>query len=267
MMIDPFKDGFTLTQLSQAINALPNMYSRVASLNLFKWRPQTGKTATIEMRNGVLRLVPTTPWGGVPPKNQSGKPNIRSFNIPHMPLEDTVLASDVIGVRAFGTENTFEPIAQRVNDKLQEMKNKIDQTMEWRMLGALRGEVLDYDGTVLENYFTAFGITNQKFPPINTDAILLADTRIVPWFMPGSKELADSVRVPLAASDAILLTSHGVLTVDAASLEEALLKAAYVEEIAEIYYHALLLSGGKEPATLPAEDLVLQYPAAVTEKK
>ena len=83
----------------------------------------------------------------------------------------------------------------------------------------------------------------------------------------GSKELADSVRVPLAASDAILLASHGVLTVDAASLEEALLKAAYVEEIAEIYYHALLLSGGKEPATLPAEDLVLQYPAAVTEKK
>ena len=162
MMIDPFKDGFTLTQLSQAINALPNMYSRVASLNLFKWRPQTGKTATIEMRNGVLRLVPTTPWGGVPPKNQSGKPNIRSFNIPHMPLEDTVLASDVIGVRAFGTENTLEPITQRVNDKLQEMKNKIDQTMEWRMLGALRGEVLDYDGTVLENYFTAFGITKKS---------------------------------------------------------------------------------------------------------
>ena len=30
------------------------------------------------------------------------------------------------------------------------------------MLGALRGEVLDYDGTVLENYFTAFGITKKS---------------------------------------------------------------------------------------------------------
>ena len=161
MMIDPFKDGFTLTQLSQAINVLPNMYSRVASLNLFKWRPQSGKTASIEMRNGVLRLVPTTPWGGVPPKNQSGRSNIRSFNIPHMPIEDTVHAADVIGVRQFGTDGTLTAIAQRVNDKLQEMKNKIDQTMEWRMLGALRGVVLDYDGSVIEDYFAAFGVTKK----------------------------------------------------------------------------------------------------------
>ena len=162
MMIDPFKDGFTLTQLSQAINVLPNVYSRVASLNLFKWRPQSGKTASIEMRNGILRLVPTTPWGGVPPKNQSGRSNIRSFNIPHMPIEDTVHAADVIGVRQFGTDGTLTAIAQRVNDKLQEMKNKIDQTMEWRMLGALRGVVLDYDGSVIEDYFTAFGITKKS---------------------------------------------------------------------------------------------------------
>ncbi len=161
MMIDPFKDGFTLTQLSQAINVLPNMYNRVAALGLFKWRPQTTKTAAIEMRNGVLRLVPTTPWGGVPPKNQSGRANIRTFNIPHMPIEDTVLASDVIGVRAFGTENAFDPIAQRVNDKLQEMKNKIDQTLEWRMMGALRGVVLDADGSVIEDYFAAFGVTKK----------------------------------------------------------------------------------------------------------
>ena len=27
---------------------------------------------------------------------------------------------------------------------------------------------------------TAFGITNQRFPPINTDAVFLADTQIVP---------------------------------------------------------------------------------------
>src|SRR5207249_6083088 len=47
---------------------------------------------------------------------------------------------------------------------------------------------------------TAFGITNQAFPPINTDAIFLADTKIVPWYMPGSKELADAVGEALKAS-------------------------------------------------------------------
>ena len=57
MMIDPFKDGFSLTQLSQAINVLPNMYGRANELGLFAWRAQTTPSVTIEMSNGVLTLV------------------------------------------------------------------------------------------------------------------------------------------------------------------------------------------------------------------
>ena len=41
---------------------------------------------------------------------------------------------------------------------------------------------------------TAFGIANQSFPPINTDAVFLRDTVTVPWYMPGSKELAIASR-------------------------------------------------------------------------
>lgn len=162
MMIDPFKDGFSLTQLSQAINVLPNMYSRYGDSGLFPFKGQATNTVTIEMKNGVLALVQTTPWGGPAPKNKTGKRNVRSFVVPHTPFEDTVKAADVIGIRQFGTEGTLETVAQKVNDKLQEMKNKIDQTMEWRKMGALRGIVLDADGTtVIENYFTAFGVTQK----------------------------------------------------------------------------------------------------------
>lgn len=162
MLIDPFREGFTLTQLSQSINVLPNMYGRVNELGLFGWKPQSTTQVTIEMKNGVLVLVPTTPWGGVAPKNTSGKRTVRSFQIPHMPMEDTVLASEVIGVREFGTENTLQTVVSRVNEKMQTMKNKIDQTLEWRKMGALKGVVLDADGTtVIEDYFSAFGVTKK----------------------------------------------------------------------------------------------------------
>jgi hypothetical protein len=161
-MINPFESGFTLTQLTRAINKLPNMYGRVNELGMFRWQPQTTNTVTIEMREGTLRLVPTTPWGGVAPKPAPTKRNIRSFQIPHTPIEDTVMASDIMGIRAFGTENVGETIAGRVNDKMQTMRNYIDQTMEWRKVGALKGLVLDADGTtVIENYFTAFGVTKK----------------------------------------------------------------------------------------------------------
>jgi len=163
MIVDPFKDGFTLTELTQAINVLPNMYGRVNELNLFTPRPLTSPSALIELRDGVLTLVQTTAWGGVPPKSTTGKRKSISFSIPHTPLEDTVLATDIIGIRSFGTDNQLETIAGKVNDKLQAMKNKIDQTMEWRKMGALKGIVYDADGTtVLENYFDAFGITAKQ---------------------------------------------------------------------------------------------------------
>lgn len=161
MILDPFKDGFSLVQLSQAINVLPNVYDRVSGLGLFNFRGQTNQSVAIEMKNGVLTLVPTTPWGGVAPKNTSGRRNVRTFTIPHMPFEDVVMAADVMGVRSFGTDNALEAVTTRVNDKLQEMKNKIDQTMEFRKFTALQGLVLDADLSVIEDYFAAFGVTKK----------------------------------------------------------------------------------------------------------
>ena len=51
---------------------------------------------------------------------------------------------------------------------------------------------------------TAMGIVGMPFPPINTDAIFLRDTQLVPWFMPGSKELADAVEVAMAEEPRLL---------------------------------------------------------------
>lgn len=161
MILDPFKDGFTLVQLTEAINVLPNYYSAITDSGLFAWKPQSTKSVMIEMKDGVLTLVPTTAWGGKPPKNQGGKRNARTFNIPHTPLEDVVQAADIIGVRSFGSDNQLEAITTRVNDKLQEMKSKVDQTMEFRRFSALKGQVLDADLSVIEDYFTAFGVTKK----------------------------------------------------------------------------------------------------------
>jgi ribulose-5-phosphate 4-epimerase/fuculose-1-phosphate aldolase len=60
---------------------------------------------------------------------------------------------------------------------------------------------------------TAFGICNQSFPPINTDAVFLRDTVTVPWFMPGSLELAEAVADALKKSRGAILQNHGLMTV------------------------------------------------------
>lgn len=61
------------------------------------------------------------------PKNSSGTHSRESWTIPHI-LEDVVLASDVMGVRAFGS-TAAETVSGKVLDRLQAMKNKIDTTL------------------------------------------------------------------------------------------------------------------------------------------
>ena len=61
-----------------------------------------------------------------------------------MPLEDVVLASDVMGVRAFGS-TAAETVSGKVLDRLQAMKNKIDTTLAFRRLKAKQGIIVDAD--------------------------------------------------------------------------------------------------------------------------
>jgi L-fuculose-phosphate aldolase len=80
---------------------------------------------------------------------------------------------------------------------------------------------------------TAFGICNQKFEPINTDAVALADTVTVPWFMPGSEDLATAVGEAMGASRGAILQNHGLMAVGD-DLRKAATRAAMIEETAKL---------------------------------
>lgn len=162
-MVDPFTTGgYSLTTLTAAINKLPNKYGLLEQMNLMPIRSLSTRTFTVEEKNGILHLLPTRPWGSPGYQNTSGKRKTRTFQVPHTPIEDSLLASDVQGVRQFGTENTATPFDVKLSEKLQEMKDKIDVTMEWRRWGALKGQILDGDGTsVIYDLFTEFSLTKK----------------------------------------------------------------------------------------------------------
>lgn len=89
---------------------------------------------------------------------------------------------------------------------------------------------------------TAFGICNQRFAPINTDAIALADTVTVPWFMPGSAELAEAVGEALEKSRGAILQNHGLMAVGD-TLRKAATRAAMIEETAKISLYVKQFGG------------------------
>lgn len=151
---------FNVTELSAAISNLPTRIGNPSDAELFRNIPGTTNVFSMEFYEESGILVPTTEWGGVAPKNSSGKRTAKSWTIPHMPFEDVVKASDVIGVRAFGS-TAAETVQGKVLDKLQAMKNKIDATLAYRRSKAKQGIIVDADGSTILNYFTEFGIAEQ----------------------------------------------------------------------------------------------------------
>ena len=163
-MLDIFRgEGFSISRLTDAINKMPFMPSRIGRMAIFEESGIDTLYVDIEEKEGRLYLVPALPRGAPPTQNQKPDRRLRTLKIRHLPVSDTLMADEVQSVRAFGTEDTLETISGKVNEKLAQMGQAIEATLEYHRLGALRGVVLDADGTTeLYNLFTEFGVTARS---------------------------------------------------------------------------------------------------------
>jgi len=107
-------------------------------------------------------LLPTQAVGSPGTVGKHGKRKLRSFSVPHIPHDDVVLPEEVQGIRAFGQENQLEALSDVINEHLQAMRNKHAITLEHLRIGALKGIILDADGSELLNLFDEFEITPKS---------------------------------------------------------------------------------------------------------
>ncbi|RYU56362.1 major capsid protein [Methylolobus aquaticus] len=183
-MNNPFHNpAFSMAVLSAAINIIPNRYGRMEALNLFPARPVRTRQIIVEEQAGVLNLLPALPPGSPGTVGTRGKRTVRSFVIPHIPHDDVVLPEEVQGIRAFGSETEMESIAGVMARHLETMRNKHAITLEHLRMGALKGVILDADGSVIYDLFDEFDIT----PATINFALDKADTNV-------KKKCADVLR-------------------------------------------------------------------------
>jgi hypothetical protein len=161
-MLNPFSNSaFSMAALTAAINLIPNRYGRLQELGLFPDKPVRLRQLLVEERAGVLTLLPTRPPGAPGTVSASPKRRMRSFVVPHIPHDDVILPEDVNGLRAFGSETELESVASVVAERLETMRNKHAITLEHLRMGALKGQILDADGSILYDLFEEFRIAQQ----------------------------------------------------------------------------------------------------------
>jgi len=158
-MQNPFHNpAFSMASMTAAINLIPNRYGRMEELKLFPAKPVRTRQIVVEEQNGVLNLLPSLPPGSPGTVGTRAKRKVRSFVIPHIPHDDVVLPEEVQGLRAFGSETEMESLAGVMARHLETMRNKHAITLEHLRMGALKGVILDADGSVIYDLYDEFEI-------------------------------------------------------------------------------------------------------------
>ena len=171
-MLDVFnQDAFGVLSLTDAINKIPFVPGRAGQLIDWAERGVTSTSIMIEEVDGVLKLLNPTPRGGAGETKAKDKRRARSLLIPHYQHDDGVNADEVQGVRAFGSETEVQSVMGLVNQRLADaVQLVLDPTLEFQRLGAVKGLILNADGSTLYNLFTEFGVSQEAEIDFNLDA-------------------------------------------------------------------------------------------------
>lgn len=159
-ILDVFKgDAFSVISLTDRVNKLPYVPGRAGQA--IDWMEEGVPTTTImiEEQSGTLTLINPSARGGPGVSVAKDKRKARNLIVPHIQIDDAVMAEEVQGVRAFGQESQVQTVQQIVDARMQQhLALKVDPTLEYQRMGAVRGIILNPDGTTLYNLFTEFNV-------------------------------------------------------------------------------------------------------------
>lgn len=163
-MIDILQnDVFKSAALTAAINKvdfIPGRAGEVAFVGSGEGIATT--SAQIEVSGETLSLVQSQLRGAPVQQVGGNKRSVKSVAVPHIPLEATIRADEIQNVRDFGSDNLISGAENVINQRMTKMANRLDLTVENLRLGALKGKVLDADGSELVNLYTTFGVAEPS---------------------------------------------------------------------------------------------------------
>lgn len=216
-VLDVFNESagaFTMASLTNTVNHFDYKPNFLDSLNLFEEEGIATRNVIIEEDYGTLRLVPTAPYGGTSTVRALDSRKAQSFVVPHLPTAASITAEEIQNVRAYAQNMQPQHVLMNVenlrNRKLLQMRNDLEATMEYHRMGAIKGQVLDADGTsVITDLFTKFNVVqtfhemllnttttniiNQIRAAVRKSLVALGDQMVSGWIALCSDSFFDKI--------------------------------------------------------------------------
>ncbi|SHF46712.1 Phage major capsid protein E, partial [Ruegeria intermedia] len=153
-------DAFSVIELTRALENIPFKPATLSGSGLFADRGVRSRTVVIESRDGTLSLIPFSERGSAYEQQIPERRDVRAFVCRQFKKQDVLWASEIQGIRAFGSESETQQIQAEVARRLRRLRNDAEATFEYHLLNGIQGKVLDpKDGATVIDYFTEFAIT------------------------------------------------------------------------------------------------------------
>lgn len=153
-------DAFSVIELTRALENIPFKPAMISGSGLFSERGVRSRTVVIESRNGTLSLIPFSERGGGYDQQLPEKREVRAFVCRQFKKQDVLWASEIQGIREFGTESITQQTQAEVARRMKRLRSDAEATFEYHFLNALQGVVKDpLDGSTVIDFATEFAIT------------------------------------------------------------------------------------------------------------
>lgn len=146
------------------INEVPRTPTRIGDMNLFESAGMMTDLLEVGINELTLTLVPAVPRGSPsqPKKLELGQ--LTHFKATHLPQRSTVMADELLYIRGRAGSNV-EAFTGGVQSKINALqvvhKRDLDYTIEYHRLGAIKGLILNADGSTILDIYEKFGVTQQ----------------------------------------------------------------------------------------------------------
>ncbi|OHV83655.1 major capsid protein [Rhizobium sp. LCM 4573] len=200
-------DVFSFMSLTAAINLLPPQPTSVDGFATFVESGINTTTVSVEEKDGKIGVVKSQPRGFIGRGQSSTKRRLRKFDVPHYPEFDSIMASEVQGVRQFGSDNTMESVEAKLAEKRADLLGKLNLTIDAGKWGAIQGVLYDADGSVLYDWFDEFGVARNEITIDLSDATINLRDKMIAAKRLAEKELGGytftkfTVALPAAVFD------------------------------------------------------------------
>jgi hypothetical protein len=149
--------GDLIAHLDGVIEGIPHAPSRVQQLGLFSSEGLLNTTTVkFDKTSYGLELIQSSTRGTNAPKASKRTRDTVHFETVRIAKSVEITADEILNLRAVGS-NAPEQWDRYFAQKSLPVIGSLRATREWHMLGAIKGLVLDADGTPLENLHTKMG--------------------------------------------------------------------------------------------------------------